>query len=158
MTPLIELKNAQLNLTSTAGAVNILRGIDFAVNAGEQVAILGPSGAGKSSLLLLMAGLERLTRGEIYFRGELLNAFTEDQLAYWRRNHIGIVFQAFHLIPTMTALENVALPLELANRRHAFTLSQELLNQVGLVNGPIITPASCRVASNSGWPWHGRWL
>ncbi len=132
MAPLIELKNVQLTLSSVAGKVDILRDINFALNQGEQVAILGPSGAGKSSLLLLMAGLERLTAGEIFFRGHQFNSLNEDQLAHLRRDFIGIVFQAFHLIPTMTAIENVALPLELANRRNAFNLSKELLNQVGL--------------------------
>ncbi len=111
----IALQGVKLTLASTAGPVNILRGIDLEIRAGERVGIVGPSGSGKSTLLAVLAGLERVSAGRVRVAGADLNALNEDRLALWRRNHVGIVFQSFHLIPTMTALENVAVPLELAN-------------------------------------------
>ncbi len=109
-----------------------MRGIDLDVRAGEMVGLVGPSGSGKTSLLMLLAGLERASSGSIQFAGEEMTGRDEDLLARWRRTNVGIVFQAFHLIPTMTALENVAVPLELARRRDAFERASEALRAVGL--------------------------
>jgi putative ABC transport system ATP-binding protein len=121
-----------LTLPATAGPVNILRGIDFDLAAGEAVGIVGPSGSGKTSLLMLLAGLERATAGSIRVAGHELTGLDEDARARLRRDLIGIVFQAFHLIPTMTALENVAVPLELAGRRDATAVAEAGLRAVGL--------------------------
>ncbi|MBU0724456.1 MAG: ABC transporter ATP-binding protein [Alphaproteobacteria bacterium] len=129
---LIELGQVQLNLRSGAGEVNILRGIDLTVPAGESVSIVGPSGAGKSTLMMLMAGLERATSGSVRVAGQELGGMSEDQLALFRRARIGIVFQAFRLVPTMSALENVAIPLELAGAADAFERAEEGLRAVGL--------------------------
>lgn len=109
---LINISNLHLSLEGGAGRVNILRGIDLLIGRGETVSIVGPSGAGKTTLLMALAGLEQITAGEIVIAGTSLNGLSEDALARFRRAQIGIVFQSFHLIPTMTALENVALPLE----------------------------------------------
>ncbi|HVJ41247.1 MAG TPA: ABC transporter ATP-binding protein [Dongiaceae bacterium] len=130
--PAISVTDLHLSLTSDAGMVNILRGIDLTIAAGETVGIVGPSGSGKTSLMLLLAGLEQATRGSLRVAGHDLTTMTEDQLALWRRRDIGIVFQAFHLIPTMTAVENVAVPLELAGRRDAFASARLALESVGL--------------------------
>jgi putative ABC transport system ATP-binding protein len=132
--PAIRLADLRLTLTSDAGLVNILRGIDLTIAAGERVGIVGPSGSGKTSLMLLMAGLEQATGGLLQIAGRDLSSMSEDQLALWRRAEIGIVFQAFHLIPTMTALENVAVPLELAGKRNAFAEAQAALQSVGLAH------------------------
>src|ERR1700760_2732940 len=105
--PLVRIRNLRLTVPSTARPVNILRGIDLDMAHGEAVGLLGPSGSGKTSLLMLLAGLERATCGSIEFAGHTVTAMHEDALARMRRAQIGIVFQAFHLIPTMTALENV---------------------------------------------------
>ena len=130
--PLVELSDVRLTLESAAGAVNILRGVDLAIAAGEALGIVGPSGSGKSTLVSVIAGLERPTSGSVHFDGRDLGAMNEDGLAVLRRDHIGIVFQSFHLIPTMTALENVAISLELAGVRNAFERAQATLEQVGL--------------------------
>jgi putative ABC transport system ATP-binding protein len=130
--PAIELRQVSLTLTSLAGPVPILRGIDFSVKRGEAVAVLGPSGAGKSTLLAVIAGLERPDQGTVSVAGRTLDGLDEDALALVRRGAIGIVFQSFHLIPTMTALENVAVPLELAGRRDAFAAAKGALEAVGL--------------------------
>ncbi|TVR99616.1 MAG: ABC transporter ATP-binding protein [Rhodospirillales bacterium] len=124
--------DVHLRLTSTAGEVNILRGIDLRVDAGEAVGLIGPSGSGKTSLLMLIAGLERATAGHIRVADTTLTGLDEDALASFRGRHIGIVFQSFHLVPTMTALENVALPLEFAGRRDAFGRARSQLEAVGL--------------------------
>ena len=129
---MISLANMDLTLASQAGPVEILRGIDMDVRAGERVGIVGPSGSGKSSLLMVIGGLERATAGSVEVLGHDLTALDEDRLAALRRDHIGIVFQSFHLIPTMTALENVATPLELAGRRDAFDRAAAMLAEVGL--------------------------
>jgi putative ABC transport system ATP-binding protein len=129
---LIELEGIGLTLPSQAGNVEILRGIDLAVGAGERVGIVGPSGSGKSSLLMVIGGLERATAGSARLLGADLGALDEDRLALLRRDHVGVVFQSFHLIPTMTALENVATPLELAGRADAFERAAEMLAEVGL--------------------------
>ncbi|MEL6575019.1 MAG: ATP-binding cassette domain-containing protein [Pseudomonadota bacterium] len=129
---LISLTGVGLTLASPAGDVEILRGIDLSVEAGERLGIVGPSGSGKSSLLMLLGGLERATAGEVRVLGEELTALDEDALARLRRDRMGVVFQSFHLIPTMTAIENVATPLELAGRADAFDRAAALLGDVGL--------------------------
>jgi putative ABC transport system ATP-binding protein len=132
MRPLIELTDVHLTLASAAGQVNILRGINLAVAPGESVAVVGPSGSGKSTMLMVMAGLERPSTGTVRIAGQDITGFDEDRMALFRRQHIGIVFQAFHLIPTMTALENVAVPLEFAGDRQAFGHAKRGLEAVGL--------------------------
>lgn len=132
--PLISLRDIHLTLVGGAGPVNILRGIDLDIGQAERVAIIGPSGSGKSSLLSIMAGLERATAGEVRINGAVLNRLDEDALARFRRDNMGIVFQSFHLLPTMTALENVAVPLELAGRADAFAVAAAELEAVGLAH------------------------
>ena len=117
---------------TAGGTVNIVKGIDLRVDRGEAIGIVGPSGSGKTSLLMLLAGLERATDGALRLDGRDLSAMDEDALAVLRRERIGIVFQAFHLIPTMTARENVAVPLEFAGRRDAFARADAALGRVGL--------------------------
>lgn len=129
---IIQLKDVKLSLPSHAGQVNILRGINLDVQAGESAGLVGPSGSGKSTLLMVLAGLERPSSGSIQVAGEELTGLSEDGLARFRRQHIGIVFQSFHLVPTMTALENVAIPLEFAGRKDAFERAEDELQQVGL--------------------------
>jgi putative ABC transport system ATP-binding protein len=130
--PLVMLDDLRVTLGSAAGPVNILRGVSLKVEAGETVSIVGPSGSGKSTLLMVVGGLERPSAGRVCIDGCDLDALSEDALARLRRECIGIVFQSFHLIPTMTALENVALPLELSSRRDAFAAAAEALGTVGL--------------------------
>ncbi len=129
---MIRMDDVHLTLEGAAGAVNILRGVDFEVGAGETIGLIGPSGSGKTSLLMTIAGLERPSRGKISIAGTDLGSLNEDGLALFRRKTIGIVFQNFHLIPTMTALENVAVPLELAEIRDAVPRAQNALESVGL--------------------------
>jgi putative ABC transport system ATP-binding protein len=130
--PIISLRNLKLSIPAAAGAVNILRGIDLDVETGETIGILGPSGSGKTSLLMLVAGLERATGGAITVAGNDLGRLDEDARARFRLAHMGIVFQSFHLIPTMTAVENVAVPLELAGRPDATAVAADALRRVGL--------------------------
>jgi putative ABC transport system ATP-binding protein len=130
--PVLSLSKAELSLHGNAGLVEILHGITLDVQSGSSLGLIGPSGSGKSSLLMLMGGLERATGGTITALGQDLTAMSEDQLARFRRKHMGVVFQSFHLIPTMTALENVATPLELAGDRDAFDRAMEELRAVGL--------------------------
>src|SRR5262249_39052112 len=130
--PSIRLTDVHLELASAAGPVNILRGIDLSVGAGEVVSIVGPSGSGKSSLMMLIGGRERAPQGRVEVAGRELSALNEDALALFRRDHVGIVFQNFHLVPTMTALENVAIPLEFAGAADAFGQAAERLRAVGL--------------------------
>jgi putative ABC transport system ATP-binding protein len=132
--PLVQVRNLHLTVPSAAGPVNILRGIDLDVATGEALAIVGPSGSGKTSLLMVLAGLERASAGSIWLSGHPVTAMGEDALARLRRDTIGIVFQAFHLIPTMTALENVAVPLELAGTHSAKSRAQAALDAVGLAH------------------------
>lgn len=128
----IALKDVRLSLAGNAGPVDILRGITLDVGRGETLGLVGPSGSGKSSLLMLMGGLERATGGQVQALGRDLTAMGEDALARFRRQHMGVVFQSFHLIPTMTALENVATPLELAGTGDAFDRAQAELDAMGL--------------------------
>ena len=130
--PIIALEGASLSLSGAEGMVDILRGISLRINAGETVGVLGPSGAGKTSLLMIMAGLESLTGGSIHLGGQDITSMGEDSLAALRRDRVGIVFQAFRLIPSMTALQNVAVPLELAGRADAADLAAQALDSVGL--------------------------
>lgn len=133
--PLIKVQDISLTLPSLGGAVDILKNISFEVNLGDQVSIVGPSGSGKTSLLMVLAGLERCNKGQIFIAGQDFSLLNEDELAKFRRDTIGIVFQNFHLISTMTALENVALPLELAGAKlHANPLhsAQKILERLGL--------------------------
>jgi len=134
---MIDIADLRLTLASDAGPVNILNGLNLQVAAKESLGIVGPSGSGKTSLMLLIAGLEQASGGRIRLgnaeTGDAeVTALSEDQLALYRRRHIGIVFQAFHLIPTMTALENVATPLELAGDSKAFEIAKRALEEVGL--------------------------
>jgi putative ABC transport system ATP-binding protein len=130
--PLIEARSLVFTAAAISGPVQVLRGVDLTVAAGEAVGIVGPSGSGKTSLLMLLAGLERPTGGQLSVAGRDLGALDEDALARFRRDEVGIVFQAFHLVPTMTALENVAVPLEFAGRRDAFERAAAALKEVGL--------------------------
>lgn len=128
------MRDLVLTVPSAAGPVNILRGIDLDIAPGEAVGIIGPSGSGKTSLLMVLAGLERATSGRILLAGHAVTAMNEDALARLRRETVGIVFQAFHLIPTMTSLENVSVPLELAGVRDAATRATRALDAVGLAH------------------------
>jgi putative ABC transport system ATP-binding protein len=128
----IRLTNVRLTLASAAGPVNILNGVSMEAAPGEAVALLGSSGSGKSSLLMVAAGLETATGGEIEIAGKKLNGLNEDALARFRRENVGVVFQSFHLIPTMTALENIAVPLELIEVHDAFERARAALDEVGL--------------------------
>jgi len=129
---MILLDDGHLKLEGPAGDVNILRGIDLEIAAGETVSVLGPSGSGKTTMMMVIAGLERPTSGRIEIAGQDLNALDEDGLSVFRRDTIGIVFQNFHLVPTMTALENVAIPFELAGDADAFDRAADGLKAVGL--------------------------
>jgi putative ABC transport system ATP-binding protein len=128
----IALRQVHLELESAAGRVNILRGIDLSVDRGEAVSVVGPSGSGKSSMMMIIGGLERATAGSVVVAGSDLTRLDEDALALFRRDNVGIVFQNFHLVPTMTALENVAIPLEFAGRDDAFDRAAAGLAAVGL--------------------------
>lgn len=129
---ILKLEDVHLTLAGNSGAVEVLRGISLTVEQGQTVGLVGPSGSGKSSLLMLMGGMERATGGVIRAFGQDLGAMDEDRLARFRRGRMGVVFQSFHLIPTMTALENVAVPLEIAGARDAFTRAAQELAAVGL--------------------------
>ena len=129
---IVDLRGVHLTLGSAAGQVNILRGIDLRIAAGETCSIVGPSGSGKTTLLMVVGGLERPSAGTVTVAGQTLNGLDESRLALFRRSTLGIVFQAFHLVPTMTALENVAVPLELSGRSDAFDRAAATLGEVGL--------------------------
>lgn len=129
---MVLLQGVELTLKSDAGEINILRGIDLSVARGEAVGVVGPSGSGKTSMIMVIAGLERISSGRISVAGREISALDEDALAVFRRDEVGVVFQSFHLIPTMTALENVAVPMELAGRRDAFERGEQALRDVGL--------------------------
>jgi putative ABC transport system ATP-binding protein len=130
----LALHDAGLTLAGNAGAVDILKGITLSVARGESIGLVGPSGSGKSSLLMLMGGLERASTGRVVALGQDITDLNEDGLAKFRRGRMGVVFQSFHLIPTMTALENVALPMEIAGVKEAFTRAKDELAAVGLTN------------------------
>ena len=130
--PVLRLEHVGLTLSGDAGPVEILKSISLTVTPGETVGLIGPSGSGKSSLLMLMGGLERASSGQVLALGQDLGAMDEDGLARFRRGRMGVVFQSFHLIPTMTALENVALPMEIAGVADAFDRAREELAAVGL--------------------------
>ena len=130
--PIILLKDVHLSLPSSAGLVHILKKIDLEVVKGETIGLIGPSGSGKSSLLMLLGGLEQATSGQVNVLGQDLTRLNEDTLARFRRSHMGIVFQSFHLIPTMTAVENVSTPLELAGISDAMERAEAELTEVGL--------------------------
>ena len=130
----LSLKDVSLSLMGNAGQVDILHDISLEVAQGETLGLIGPSGSGKSSLLMVMGGLEMATGGSVTALGQELTAMNEDQLALFRRDNMGVVFQSFHLIPTMTALENVATPLELAGARDAFDRAEAELAAVGLAD------------------------
>ncbi len=128
----VVLDDVHLQLTSAAGDVNVLRGINLIIQAGETVGVVGPSGSGKTSMLMVIAGLEKPTGGLVRAAGTEFSGLDEDALAVFRRDHVGIVFQNFHLVPTMTALENVALPLEFAGAADALDRARAQLETVGL--------------------------
>jgi putative ABC transport system ATP-binding protein len=129
---MILLDRVRLTLASEAGAVNVLRGVSLKIGRGETVALTGPSGSGKSTLMMVIGGLERASAGSVRVAGFDFAGLDEDALARLRREHVGIVFQSFHLMPAMTALENVALPLELAGREDAASAARKTLAAVGL--------------------------
>jgi putative ABC transport system ATP-binding protein len=128
----IRARNVTLTLGTSQAPTEILKGIDLDIGRGTSVAILGPSGSGKSSLMAILSGLEQATAGEVEVAGISYRALDEDRLALARRGRIGIVLQSFHLLPTMTALENVAVPLELAGAADAFARAEAELEAVGL--------------------------
>jgi putative ABC transport system ATP-binding protein len=139
--PLVLVEDVHLTLESAAGPVNVLRGITFRMKAGESVGLVGPSGSGKSTLMMVLGGLERPSAGRVQVGGVGFAGLDEDGLARFRRTGIGIVFQSFHLIPTMNALENVAVPLELAGSRDAFAKARAGLEAVGLGHRLLHYPA-----------------
>ncbi|MFC4350094.1 ABC transporter ATP-binding protein [Fodinicurvata halophila] len=129
---MIRLHDLHLTYRGSAAEVHVLRGVSLSIDRGETVSLVGPSGSGKTSLLMVSAGLERATGGQVEVAGQDIGLLDEDGLARFRRDRIGIVFQDFHLIPTMTARENVAVPLEFAGRTEAFERASEVLESVGL--------------------------
>jgi len=130
--PMVLLDNVELKLESEAGPVNILKGINLEIPAGDTVSVVGPSGSGKTSMMMLIGGLEKQTGGRVAVAGQDLTTLNEDGLARFRRDNVGIVFQNFHLVPTMNALENVAIPAELARLDNAFDRASDALDTVGL--------------------------
>jgi putative ABC transport system ATP-binding protein len=133
-TSVVELDNVHLSLGRGAALVHVLKGVTFNIERGETVGLVGPSGSGKSTLLMIIAGLERPDVGTVKVDGTVLDRLDEDELARFRGSRIGIVFQSFHLIPTMTALENIAIPLELGGERDAFARAERELEAVGLAD------------------------
>ncbi|PLX78161.1 MAG: ABC transporter [Desulfuromonas sp.] len=129
---MVDIRRLELSLVGGSGRVEILRGLDMQASPGETISIVGPSGAGKTTLLMALAGLESPTTGEVKVAGVELSGLSEDDLARFRREHIGIVFQSFHLVNTMTALENVALPLEFSGADNAEALAAQALEATGL--------------------------
>jgi len=130
--PILKLEHVDLHLKSEAGDVHVLKNISLTLPPGKTVGIMGPSGSGKTTLLMVLGGLEKPTSGNVEVAGTKLNGLSEDSLATFRRDNIGIVFQNFHLIPTMNALENVAIPLEFAGHKDAFKKAKAALVAVGL--------------------------
>ena len=150
--PVYDLQDVTLSLKGNAGTVDILRGISLQVQQGESIALTGASGSGKSSLLMVMGGLERATGGTVMALGHDLSALREDGLAQFRQGRMGIVFQSFHLIPTMTALENVATPLELSGADDAFDRARASWRPWALAIASTNTLRRCRAANSSVWP------
>ena len=130
---MIIIKNMSLNLFGAAGKVEVLKHINLNIETGEVVSIIGPSGSGKSSLISIIAGLEKPTYGDVIISNQNISNLNETDLAIFRGKNIGIVFQSFHLINTMTALENVAIPLELAGKKNSIKFAEKMLEQVGLM-------------------------
>ena len=131
--PIISLQNVSLTLKGNAGNVNIIKNISLDINKGESIGLIGPSGSGKSSLLMLAGGLEKPSSGEIKILDQLITGLSEDRLSKLRQNNIGVVFQSFHLIPTLTALENVATPLEISSAKKPAEYAMKALDRVGLL-------------------------
>ena len=133
-TPIISLQNVSLTLKGNAGNVNIIKNVSLNIGQGESIGLIGPSGSGKSSLLMLAGGLERASSGKIEILGQVITEMSEDRLSKLRRNTIGVVFQSFHLIPTLTALENVATPLEISFSKNPHEHAINALDRVGLLH------------------------
>ena len=132
--PALILKDVDLTLPAISGPVKILRKVNLSVTSGESLAIIGPSGSGKSSLISLSAGLEKPTAGDVFLLGEKINSQSEDELARVRRGRVSMVFQSFHLLPTMTAFDNVRVPLEIAKLDDIDRRAKTILSNVGLEN------------------------
>ena len=128
----IHVQDVSLTLQTNVGPVSILKNINLQVKKGESIGLVGPSGSGKSSLLMLLGGLEKATKGQVQVLKRNFNSMGEDGLAKFRRMHMGIIFQSFHLIPTMTALENVATPMELSGKPNALKFAEDILSEVNL--------------------------
>ena len=154
--PAIKLEGVEVTLPSRAGPVAVLRGIDLSVNEGDAIAVVGPSGSGKSTLLMVIAGIEHATSGSVDVMGTSYAGLDEDGLARLRAANIGIVFQSFHLVPTMTALENVALPLEFLDRDDAFATAQDALGEVGLSHRELHFPGQLSGGEQQAWRLRGR--
>ena len=129
---MIELENVSMSYDLEYGPLEVLSGVDLSITGGETVAIVGPSGSGKTTLLILLAGLEQPVSGSVRLNGQSLSDLDDDALADIRRDQVGIVFQSFHLVPSLTALGNVALPLEIANQANATKTARAMLDRVGL--------------------------
>jgi len=129
---IVTLEDVNLHLKNDAGDLHILKDISLDLPKGKAISIIGPSGSGKTTLLLVLGGLEKTSSGKVKVASRVLNNMSEDDLATFRRDNVSIIFQNFHLIPTMTALENVAIPLELAGNKDSFKLAAEALESVGL--------------------------
>lgn len=134
MTDALRLENVSLRLSAISGPVDILKGVDLTVKKGESLSIIGPSGSGKSSLISVAAGLEHPTGGDVYLLGEPLAKRSEDALARLRRGRVSMVFQSFHLLPTMTAFDNVRAPLEIAGLDNVSDRARQTLTDVGLAD------------------------
>ena len=130
--PIISLQNVSLTLKGNAGNVNIIKNVSLDLHKGESIGLIGPSGSGKSSLLMLAGGLERASSGKITIFNQVLTGMSEDRLSKLRRNNVGVVFQSFHLIQTLTAQENVATPLEISFSKNPLERAMRALDRVGL--------------------------
>jgi ABC-type lipoprotein export system ATPase subunit len=159
MTYVLEARSLAKTYDTGGAKVVALRGVDLAIVRGEFVAIMGPSGCGKSTLLNLLAGLDRPTAGEVWLNGERIDQLSETELARLRRRHIGVVFQFFNLMPTLSAVENVELPLLLVGRRRkdARQYANELLSELGIGDSTPPLRSSSRAGSSSASRWHERW-
>ena len=151
----IWVQGLRKDVVSGSERISVLKGIDLAVPSGRIVAIMGPSGSGKSTLLSLLGGLDRPTAGRVVVGGEVLSERSEAELTRWRRENLGFVFQSFHLFRALTVLENVAVPVQLAGRKDAYTRPRQLLEAVGLGGRLNHYPRSSRAANSSGSPSPG---